>query len=77
MQNAIPKLRATSMISEKPGYVSEKLKTLASSNYHRVQYFLLKFYTRFLISNVCKRVFGIFFISFRSWVINENVKTSV
>ena len=31
----IPKLRQTSIISEKPGFLSEKLKTLTSSNHHR------------------------------------------
>ena len=60
MQNAISKFRQSSIASEKPGYLSEKLKTLTSSNHHRVQYFLLKFYTRFLLNNVYQRVFGIF-----------------
>ena len=32
MQNPIPDFRQSSIISEKPGYVTEKLKTLASSN---------------------------------------------
>ena len=36
MQNPIPKFRQSSIISEKPVYFSEKLNTLASSNYHRV-----------------------------------------
>ena len=31
MQNPIPKLRQTSIISKKPGFLSEKLKTLTSS----------------------------------------------
>ena len=31
----IPKLRQTSIISEKPGFLSEKLKTLTSSNHHK------------------------------------------
>ena len=31
-----------------------------SSNYHRVQHFLLKLRTRFLLTNVYKRVFSIF-----------------
>ena len=39
MQNSITKLRESSIISEKPGYLSEKLKTLTSSNYHRVVFF--------------------------------------
>ena len=39
--------------------LSGKLKTLTSSSYRRVEYVLLKFYTRFLITKVCKSVFGI------------------
>ena len=36
MQNLIPKLRQTAIISNKPGFLSEKLKTLTSSKkYHR------------------------------------------
>ena len=60
MQNLIPKFRQISIISEKPGYLSEKLKTLKRSNYDRAWYFLLKVYTRFLLNNAYKRVFGIF-----------------
>ena len=33
MQNPIPKFRQSSIISEKPHYLSEKLKTLTTSNY--------------------------------------------
>ena len=40
--------------------MSEDLKTLTSSNYPTIQYFLLKLRTRFLLTNVYKRVFGIF-----------------
>ena len=36
MQNSLSKLRQSSIISEKAGYLSEKLKTLTSLNYHRV-----------------------------------------
>ena len=36
MWNPIPKLRQSPIISEKPGYLSEKLKTVTSSNYHTV-----------------------------------------
>ena len=38
MQNPIPKFRKSSIISEKPGYLSEKLKTLTNSNYNKVYY---------------------------------------
>ena len=68
------KLRQTSIILKKPGFLFEKLKTLTSSNYHRIQFFLLKFCTHFLLNNVYKSMFGICFIMFRSWVINKNVR---
>ena len=61
--------RQSSIAFEKPGILSYKLKFLTSSNYHRVQYFFLKLRTCFLLTNVCKRMFGRFFILFRSWVI--------
>ena len=49
MQNLIEKFRKSSIVFEKPGILSEKLKTLTSSNYHSVENFLLKFptYQRF------------------------------
>ena len=61
MQNRLPKFRQSSKIYEKPGYMSEKFKTLASSNCDRDEYFLLKFCTRFQLNNVNKRVLGVFF----------------
>ena len=60
MQNAIQKFRQSSIVFEKPGILSENLKTLTSSNYPTVQYFLLKLYTRLLPTTVYKRVCGIF-----------------
>ena len=42
MQNAIQKFRRSSIVFEKPGILSENLKTLTSSKYPTVQYFLLK-----------------------------------
>ena len=36
MQNPLLKFRKSSNISEKPGYLSGKLKVLMGSNYHRV-----------------------------------------
>ena len=60
MQNTIQKSRHSSIVFEKPGILSENLKTLESSNYPAVQYFLLKHCTRFLLTNVYKRVGGIF-----------------
>ena len=52
MQNPIQKFRQNSIVFEKPGILSENLKTLTSSNYPTVQYFLLKLRTHFLITNV-------------------------
>ena len=54
------KFRKSSIVFEKPGILSENLKTLSSSNYPTVQYFFLKLRTRFLFINVYKRVCGIF-----------------
>ena len=71
MQNHILNFRQSSTVFEKPVSLSEKLKTLTSSNYHRVSYFLLKLSRHFLLINVYKRVFGIFFISLKSWVIKK------
>ena len=61
MQNPIQKFRQSSIVFEKPGILSEDLKTLTSSNYPTVQYFLLELSTRFLLANVYKRMCGIFF----------------
>ena len=41
MQNTIQKLRQSSIVFEKPGILSETLKTLMSFNYPTVQTFLL------------------------------------
>ena len=60
MQNPIQKFKQSSIVFEKPGIFSENLKNLTSSNYPTVQYFLLKLRTRFLLTNVYKRVCGIF-----------------
>ena len=60
MQNLIAKLRLDSIISKKPGLLSEQLATLTSSKYHRFYYFFLKLWTRLLLSNVYKRVCGMF-----------------
>ena len=60
MQNTIQNIRQNPIVFEKPGILPENLKTLTSSNYPTVQYFLLKLRTRFLLTNVYKRVCGIF-----------------
>ena len=54
MQNVIHKFRQSSIVFETPGILFENLKTLTSSNYPTVQYFLLKLRTRFLLTNVYK-----------------------
>ena len=66
MQNTKQKFRQMSIVFEKPGILFENLKTLTSSNYPTVQYFLLKLRTHFLLTNVYNRVCGIFLILFRS-----------
>ena len=52
MQNAIQKFRQSSNVFEKPGILSEHLKSLTRPNYPAVQYFLLKLRTRFLLTIV-------------------------
>ena len=42
MQYNIQKFRQNSIVFEKPGSLSENLKTLSSSNYPTVQYLLLE-----------------------------------
>ena len=46
MKYLIQKFRQSSIVFEKPGCLSKKLKTLTSCNYHRVYFFLLKLRTR-------------------------------
>ena len=60
MQNLIQKVRQSSVVFQKLDILSEKWKTLTSPNYHRLQYILLKFCTRSLLTNVYKRVREIF-----------------
>ena len=66
MQNPIQKFRQSSIFFEKPGILSENLKTLTSSNYPTIQYFLLKLRTRFLLTKVYEKVCVFFKILFRS-----------
>ena len=47
MQNPIQKFRRSSTVFEKPGILSENLKTLTSSNYLTVQYFFAETLHRF------------------------------
>ena len=45
MQNPTQKFRQSSIFFGKPGVLPENLKTLTSSKYPTVQYFLLQLYT--------------------------------
>ena len=65
MQDQIQKLRQSSTVFEKPVILSGKVKTLTSSNYHKLN-ILLELRTRILLTNVYKSVFKIFFILSRS-----------
>ena len=47
MQNPIQKFRQSFIAFEKPSIYSGKWKTLTSSNYRRIEYFLLGFCTPF------------------------------
>ena len=58
------KFRQCSIVFEKPGIFLENLKTLTSSNYAIVHYFLLNLCTHFLLTNVYKRVPVFFFFYF-------------
>ena len=76
MQNTTRKFRQSSIVFEKPGILSENLKFLASSNYPTTQYFSLKLRTRFLLTNVYKRVCGVFlFYSYLKLFANIKKKT--
>ena len=57
LEKFLQKIRQSSIVFKKPGFLSKKLKTFTSSNYHRFQYFLLKLHIRYLLTNVYKRVF--------------------
>ena len=60
MQNTIQKFRQSSIVFEKPGILSENLKTLTSSSYLTVQHLLLKLRTHFLLSSAYRRMCRIF-----------------
>ena len=60
MQNPVQKFRQSSIVFQNPGILFENLKTLTSSNYPTVQYYLPKLCTHVPLTNVYKSVFGIF-----------------
>ena len=76
MQNLIPKLRQTSIISKKPEKNWKLWQALTTIEFNI--FFAEILHTPFLLSNVYKRVCRIFFIFLKkSWVINKSVKKSV
>ena len=77
MQNPIQNFRQSSIVFEKRGILSGKLKDLTSSNYHRVRYFLLKLRKRLLRTNFYQRVPGTFLFCFDLELFAKNRKGSV
>ena len=77
MQNPIQKFRQSSIVFKKPGILSQNLQTLTSSNYPAVQYFLLKLCTRFLLTNVYKRVCEIFFLFYLDLELFAKIKNDL
>ena len=75
MQNPLLKFRQSFIISEKPGYLSEKSKTLTSSNC--LKYLLLKLFTPSLRTNVYNRVFEIFLFCLDLELLGNLVSVSV
>ena len=69
MQNPLLKFRQNSTISAKPGYLSENFWRAPATIEFNI--FWLKFCARFQLTGVYEKVFGIFFILFRSWVIDK------
>ena len=72
MQNPILKFRQSSCVLEKPEYLSEKYKIWRTPTTVEFNMILLRFCTHFCLTNVYKRVCGIFQILLRSWVINKS-----
>ena len=60
MQNTIQKFRQSSIVFEKPGILSENLKTLTSSNYPTVQYFFAETSHTFSIHQCLQKRVGDF-----------------
>ena len=72
MQNPIQKFRESSTVFEKPGILSEKLKTLSSSNYHKVTYFFAEIVHTYPTYQYLQNGMFAIFILCRSWVICRN-----
>ena len=60
MQYSIQKFRQSSIVFDSPNISAENLKDLTSSIHPKVQHVQLKLRTGFLLTNICKTVFGIF-----------------
>ena len=60
MQNPVQKFIQSSIVLQKLGILPENLKTLTSSNYPTVQYFLLKICTHLPLTNIYKECVGFF-----------------
>ena len=56
------KFRQSSIVTEKPGILSENLKTLISSNYPTVQYFFAETLHIFYLLLSAKRSVGFFYV---------------
>ena len=72
MQNPIFKFRQTYDVRKTRSFVW-KIENFDELQLPQSLIFLLNFCSCFLLNNVYKSVFGIFSISFRSWVFDENV----
>ena len=73
MKNFIQKYRQISIFFKKQEILSEKSKTLTSSNYHRVKFLAEILYT-FPTYQCLKKDVQDFFVLFRTWVICKNLK---
>ena len=71
MQDSIQKFRKNCIVLERLGILPEKLR---SFNYRRVKYFFLNLCTRFPLTNVCKRVFGVFLFCLHLKLFAKNKK---
>ena len=74
MQNPIPKLRQTSIISKKPGFCLKIWKLWRAPTTTELNVFYWKFAHVFYMITPTKECSEFFLILFRSWVINKSVK---
>ena len=74
MQNPRPKFRQSSIVSEKPGSLLKKWELLRAPTTIEFNIFCWNFTHFSCLTMSTKACSGFFFISFRSWVINKNIK---